>query len=198
MPLAFPSKSHETVVFGFFNIETDMLLLENLFFFADRFCQAAVSLAEKSEGPDADVRIDGFRIEDPAMMGSLHAAIHGVDFSGFIGEVYRQFPFPDNQAGFKQRPYGEKNRSLVEGLIHNYGKDQPIHLIWDEPTSTVSIEQFVFDQMTFGALIAYVIRGGYPRWRDGIRPHYVQEMMEKLSEISSPLFLGGEIFLANI
>jgi hypothetical protein len=103
MPLAFPSRSHGTVVFGFFNIETDMLLLENLFFFADRFCQAAVSLAEKSQGPNADVRIDGFRIKDAAMMGSLHGAIRGVDLSGFIGQVYRQFPFPDNPAGFKQK-----------------------------------------------------------------------------------------------
>ncbi len=46
MPLAFASRSHGSVAFGFFNIEIDMLLLEDLFFFADRFCRAVVDLLE--------------------------------------------------------------------------------------------------------------------------------------------------------
>src|SRR5208283_4103407 len=75
MPLAFHSKSHGVIVFGFFNIEPDMLLLENLFFFADRFCNAVVVLAEQSEETTAGVLMDGYRIKDPAMMGNLHGAI---------------------------------------------------------------------------------------------------------------------------
>ncbi len=38
MPLAHRSLSHGTVVFGFFNIDTDCLLLNNVFFFATDFC----------------------------------------------------------------------------------------------------------------------------------------------------------------
>jgi len=38
MPLAFDSSSHGKIAFGFFNIETDMLLLENYFIFATQFC----------------------------------------------------------------------------------------------------------------------------------------------------------------
>ncbi|MBC8441147.1 MAG: hypothetical protein H8D87_15855 [Deltaproteobacteria bacterium] len=37
MPLSFTSKSHGNIAFGFFNIESDMLLLEKYFFFADGF-----------------------------------------------------------------------------------------------------------------------------------------------------------------
>jgi hypothetical protein len=33
MPLTFESISHGTIAFGFFNIDSDMLLLEKYFFF---------------------------------------------------------------------------------------------------------------------------------------------------------------------
>jgi hypothetical protein len=39
MPLDFESLSHGTVAFGFFNIESDLLLLERSFFFASEFCE---------------------------------------------------------------------------------------------------------------------------------------------------------------
>ncbi len=32
MPLSFRSENHGNIAFGFFNIESDMLLLENYFF----------------------------------------------------------------------------------------------------------------------------------------------------------------------
>jgi hypothetical protein len=35
MPLAFESLSHGTIAFGFFNIESDMLLLDRYFLFAE-------------------------------------------------------------------------------------------------------------------------------------------------------------------
>ena len=35
MPLAFESLSHGTIAFGFFNIESDMLILDRYFLFAD-------------------------------------------------------------------------------------------------------------------------------------------------------------------
>jgi len=37
MPLAFESLSHGTIAFGFFNIASDMLLLEHYFLFATDF-----------------------------------------------------------------------------------------------------------------------------------------------------------------
>ena len=56
MPLAFDSLNHGTIAFGFFNIEIDMLLLENLFFFADRFCGA---VAELSRGREQVSQMEG-------------------------------------------------------------------------------------------------------------------------------------------
>jgi hypothetical protein len=186
MPLAFPSISHGEIAFGFFNLETDMLLLEHLFFFADRFCNAVVVLAEQSEATEG-VWMDGYRIEDPAMIGNLHGAIRGIDLRGFIGETYCQFPFPSNPQAFKQKPYGERNQSLLQNLIARYGSYQRICLLWDRELSTVSVEEFVFAQKDFAQLIAYVVRGGYPQWQDDVRPGYVRTMMAKLAEIASPL-----------
>lgn len=187
MPLAFPSTSHGVIAFGFFNIETDMLLLENLFFFADHFCNAVVTLAEQSEETEAGVWMDAYRIKDPAMMGNLHGAIQGIDLRGFIGKTYRQFPFPSNPQAFKQKPYGKENQFLIQSFIAKYGSEQRICLLWDRQLSTVRVEEFVFAQKDFAQLIAYVDRGGYPQWQDDVRPGYVRTMMAKLAEISSPL-----------
>jgi hypothetical protein len=187
MPLEFPSISHGVIAFGFFNIETDMLLLENLFFFADRFCKAVVVLAEQSEETEAGVWMDGYRIKDPAMIGNLHGAIQGIDLRGFIGETYRQFPFPSNPQTFKQKPYGKENQFLIQSFIAKYGSEQRIGLLWDRQLSTVRLEEFVFSQKDFAQLIAYIDRGGYPQWQDDVRPAYVRTMMAKLAKISSPL-----------
>ena len=187
MPLAFFSRSHGVIALGFFNIETDMLLLENLFFFADRFCKAVVALAEQSKGTEASVWMDGFRIKDSAMMGNLHGAIQGIDSTGFIGETYCRFPFPSNPQAFRQKLYGEKNQAVLQSLIAKVGTDQCVCLLWDRQMSTVSVDEFVFAQKDFSQLIAYVDRGVYPRWQDDIRPGYVRTMMARLAEISSPL-----------
>ena len=41
MPLAFESLNRGTIAFGFFNIDTDLLLLQQYFLFADDFCGAS-------------------------------------------------------------------------------------------------------------------------------------------------------------
>jgi hypothetical protein len=188
MPLAFPSQSHGTIAFGFFNIETDLLLLEQLFFFADRFCQAIIDLSERKGESQSELRLDGFRIIDPFLIGNLHGAIQGIDLSGFIGATYQKFPFPSDPKGFKQKPYGAKNQEYMRDLILNYGEQTKIKLLWDKSLARVRLDEFVFDEKTFSMLIFYVERGGYPRWHDEIRPAYIQLMLKKLAETSSPLF----------
>ncbi len=49
MPLSFRSESHGDIAFGFFNIESDMLLLENFFFFADVFCKKMIEISREDE-----------------------------------------------------------------------------------------------------------------------------------------------------
>jgi hypothetical protein len=187
MPLAFPSQSHGTIAFGFFNIETDLLLLEQLFFFADRFCQAIIDLSERKGESQSELRFDGFRIIDPFLIGNLHGAIQGIDLSGFIGATYQKFPFPSDPKGFKQKPYGAKNQEYMRDLILKYGKPAAIRIIWDQDSAKVSLDEYLFDQAVFTMLIAYVDQGGYPRWQDGIQPDFVHSMMKTLKKTSSPL-----------
>ncbi len=203
MPLAFPSRSHGVIAFGFFNIDCDMLLLEQVFFFADRFCAAVVELSNRSAAGEAGIQasIPGWRIRDPRKIGNVNLAIQGADLSGFIGATYLKFPFPLNPEGFRQQPDGARNRAVFEELIREFGEPETFTLRWDslaprehseqrmQPES-LSIGEFVFDLETFAALVSYVDRGGYPRWKDEQRPPYVLAMMNELRAVSSPLLDG--------
>jgi hypothetical protein len=172
LPLAFPSPSHGTVAFGFFNIDVDMLLLERHFFFAHDFCRAAIEVG----GGDRS-SIPGWRIDDPAHVGNLHGAIAGQDLTGFIGATYARWPFPEAPEDFKQDPDGHRNRDAAREMIAGFGVEQDIDLVCDE-RGRVTISGIDFDRRGFAALVAYVERGGYPRWRDEVRPGYVLDMME--------------------
>lgn len=185
MPLAFPSRTHGTVAFGFFNIETDMLLLEELFWFADRFCAAVVTLAEAGAGAGG-ASIAGWRIADRARIGHLRAAIAGVDLIGFIGATYREFPFPSSPAEFKQSPEGDRSQAFMTELIGEFGEPERFEVSWEADQDLVRIAEFAFDGAAFGKLVRYVEQGGYPRYRDEVRPRYVRAMCQRLGELSSP------------
>ena len=92
MPLSFESLSHGTIAFGFFNIESDMLLCDRYFFFADDFCARIGQIAEHAGDPDYRTIWEIHTIDIPEKIGDLMGAIHGIHFTGFIGELYRRFP----------------------------------------------------------------------------------------------------------
>jgi len=104
------------------------------------------------------------------------AAIHGIRYTGFIGEVYKQFPFPKREAEFKQKPEGFQNRAWMIALLERWAVSKTIPVRVDRQHETVSIGEYLFTREVFHQLIQYVWRGGYPRWRDEIRPDYVMEM----------------------
>lgn len=176
MPLAFPSLSHGTVAFGFFNIETHMLLLEQLYFFADRFCEAAVALSDERR---EEIELEAWRIGRREAAGNLHGAIAGLDLSGFIGATYRAWPFPRRPGGFRQAPDGQRNEARVRAMIDAFGTREPVILTQDR--AAVSIGEYRFSRAGFEQLLAYVVRGGYPRWRDDAPPGYVRQMIEALA-----------------
>ncbi len=178
MPLAFETKNRETVAFGFFNIETDMLLLEHYFFFASDFCEKVARMAEEIRKGVSQWRLKGFDIADVSKIGDLHGAIRGEWYVGFIGEVYRHFPFPDAMEEFKQNPEGFRTREVVENLIRKYGEPLDIPLGINEKKKDVVIGNYSFSYPEFQALIRYVWRGGYPLWKNDTRPRYVMEMKE--------------------
>lgn len=180
MPLAFESRSHGTVAFGFFNVEHDMLLLDRSFFFATCFCEAVVRLAR-----EGSATLAAYRAAGRAEAGDLHGAIAGVDLGGLIGETYRLWPFPARPEAFKQSPEGDRNREAVEAIARRHAEPTDLILCWDAGAGEVSVGEVRFDGPGFDALVAYVDRGGYPRWRDERRPAYVAAMLEAL-EASPP------------
>lgn len=190
MPLQFESVSHGVIAFGFFNIETDMMLLNDCFLFASDFCRYVVGAAESPPGEDYESRWEIYRIEDPRNVGNLMGAIHGVDRRGFIGEVYRLFPFPATEAGFRQAPDGFKSRSVVEEVIRKYDRKAIIPFRIDLKGSEVHIGEYVFSRQTFQRLVQYVWLGGYPRWKDGTKPDYVLSMKSKIEQSKNKIFDG--------
>lgn len=165
------------MAFGFFNVEIDMLLLEQNFFFADRFCRAVVSM--QSEG---EAMIDGFVIPNRRDVGNVNGAIQNWDRSGFIGATYEEFPFPSDLTQFKQKPNVEDNRVWTKTTIQRFGESLQIPMRQNEESQSLTIGNIVFDRSTLSELVAYVDRGGHPRWKNELRPSYVTTMMRALAE----------------
>ncbi len=188
MPLLFNSLSHGDVAFGFFNIETDLLLLNNYFFFASDFCTdvAAIAAADPDKVYEGTWRV---YILDEDEVGNLMGAIHGVDFHGFIGDVYRLFPFPKEEDAFKQNPDGHMRRQLVEAVIRKYADPQSVAVRVDDGGAVIDVGEYLFSREGFHDLLRYVWVGGYPRWREGKRPDYVEDMAALLFA-RHPLFEG--------
>jgi hypothetical protein len=189
MPLAFNTLSHGKIAFGFFNIETDLLLLNRYFFFASDFCRLLVEAIAHVRAGDWETAWVIVQIDDDRV-GDLMGAIHGADLRGFIGEVYRRFPFPQDPAGFKQNPEGFRTRSLLEPVLTDYGRTEEIPIRFRKEQGEVSIGKYRFTPENFQELLLYVWRGGYPRWRDDRRPDYVETMKESVENAGGFPFEG--------
>jgi hypothetical protein len=190
MPLAFRSINRGGIAFGFFNIETDLLLLDQYFFFAGEFCDFMGMLAEGGEGamPERTFPVDFIR--DRQNIGDLMGAIHGVRFSGFIGDVYRRFPFPSRQEDFQQKTEGFKQRQVIAALLNGYAEKIDINFSADAASERVQLGELLFTKTVFQELILYVWLGGAPRWKEWKRPAYVLQMKEKVECSKNWLFKG--------
>jgi len=178
VPLAFESESHGTIAFGFFNIYSDLLLLDHYFIFATDFCEAVCEFLTHKK---TEVTAPAYIIEDPAKIGDLHGAISGIRHTGFIGETYKSFPFPEDNKHFKQQTNGYKNKVVFEKMLLKFGSCTAMQLHRNKNNQQVTIDPFVFSPEYFSRLINYVIKGGYPQWLDGIAPDYVLKMKATIS-----------------
>jgi hypothetical protein len=190
MPLEFESFSHGKIAFGFFNIETDMILLEHYFLFANDFCDYISKIPEAPLKKIYESSWDIYFIENNFDMGNLMGAIYGIDLRGFIGEVYKLFPFPKHQEDFKQKPECSKNRTLIEELIQKYAKRINIPFVIHQKDDKIGIGEYLFHKNSFQELIKYIWSGGFPRWKDNIRPDYVLRMKDMIEQSKSLLFDG--------
>jgi hypothetical protein len=188
MPLAFSSLSHGEIAFGFFNIDVDMLLLEQYFLYADQFCESVVTLARAADLSTCRSSWDIRDIQPPEKVGDLMGAIHGIRYTGFIGAVYQKLPFPVRPEDFKQKPDGHNNRGIAEALIARYATKRSVPVVVNEPDQTVQIGGYHFSFSTFQELIRYVWRGGYPRWKNEEKPAYVSAMREEILSSQLQLF----------
>jgi len=181
MPLSFETLNRGAIAFGFFNIETDMLLLDRHFLFADLFCAEVAALA--AGDADAPFRRSWpvFTIRRPEDVGDLMGAIHGVRHTGFIGETYRRWPFPARPEDFKQAPEGHETRGDVEEMVDRFAEREDVPFAGDPEPGRAPIGEFSFSREGFQELVRYVWRGGYPRWRDEIRPAYVLDMRDAVA-----------------
>jgi hypothetical protein len=191
MPLAFESQSHGSIAFGFFNIESDMLLCDRYFLFADAFCAYLNDIAGQTKAQTnyesvwTVQRIDA--VED---IGDLTGAIHGTCFTGFIGALYRQFPFPFRSEDFKQNPAGFKTQSRVSEIIADYARKLEIPVNVHDGGGAIQVGEYRFNRKQFQELIKYVWRGGYPRWKDNVRPPYLTAMRSEILQNRRRIFEG--------
>jgi len=182
MPLAFDSASHGEIAFGFFNIDGDMLLLERSFFFADRFCSAVSHLAAADPDAAFETSIPAWFIDRAEDVGDLMGAIHGIRHTGFIGDVYRRYPFPSRPEDFRQKTRGFATRDEFRALIAPRAREGALRLAALPDTQEVLLGEFRFRREVFHELIGYVWRGGWPRWENDERPDYVEAMRAAVRE----------------
>ena len=188
MPLAFESLSHGTIAFGFFNIESDMLLCDRYFLFAEDFCRHIGLMAANAGEPDYQAAWPVWIIETAEEIGDLMGAIHGVRFTGFIGELYGHYPFPRQPAKFKQNPEGAQTQALVKDIISRYARQIDIRVAVDLEQMEMAIGSYHFSRNQFQELLKYVWRGGYPRWKNEIRPAYVLELEKQILSNRAGMF----------
>lgn len=189
MPLAFQSLDRGTVAFGFFNIDCDLLLLRRHFFFASAFTELVLAAAGAPADRPLDVPFDGWSVRSDRV-GNVMGAIHGYDRSGFIGAVYDRYPFPRRPEDFHQRADGAANRAEVEAILEVWAEPAVHRLVVDPILQQVRLANTAFDFAGFRELVAYVWRGGYPRWLDDVRPPEVRQMRGVIEASAHPLFAG--------
>jgi hypothetical protein len=190
MPLAFESINHGTIAFGFFNIDSDMLLLDRCFFFSTEFATHLSDLARAPAERSFTAVWEGYYIDRPQDMGNLMNAIHGIEFSGFIGEVYKLFPFPEDPDMFRQKPGGTTTRPSIERIMHRFAGPEKILLKVSSAGDEIEIGRYKFSRKVFQDMVIYVWLGGYPRWTEDSAPGYIREMKQNVESSAHPVFKG--------
>lgn len=176
MPLLFNSLNQGVVSFGFYNIETDGLLLGQHFFFCTDFCTAAKALFGKPLAETANTTLSGHVFHDPQRVGDLKGAIEGSHHSGFLGELYRMWPFPAAPKAFRQKLHCFENRLKTSYLLERMADSVEIQVAREAHFRRVTVGPYHFSHDGFARLLQYIVWGGYPTWED----HEESQLPEEL------------------
>jgi hypothetical protein len=195
MPLAFSSLNLGRVAFGFFHIEVQMLLLSNRFFFARDFCELMGELASARPDQPFEAVLKGWIIESSLDIGELHAAIAGISRQGFLGDLYRRWPFPQNRADFVQKTQGKATDKQVTLAIAGYGEQRKFAVASFDVGSGPCLDLcgYHFDQKGVRHLFEYLWQGGMPGWENKKRPDYLLETVAMIPK-SGSFWLGENDF----
>jgi hypothetical protein len=190
MPLGFHSLSHGLIAFGFFNIETDLLLMHQHVYWCRDFCELISDLAKTQPDRLFQARLKSWFIYDPADLGDLHGSIAGRTHYGLIGEIYRRWPFPEDMADFNQKPAGAAPKVEVMEIVERFGQARELEVSADAEKALLSLGEYQFNPNGSRALGDYVWRGGMPGWLGGERPDYLWEAAAGWREAVSPFVAG--------
>jgi hypothetical protein len=190
MPLSFQTLNRGSIAFGFFNIDSDLLLMDRVFIFTPEFCSNINNLADDSGKAPFKALWEVDIIDYPMDIGDLMGAIHNIRHMGFIGDVYRKYPFPSNPEDFRQKPEGFETREEIRAILDKYSRTASIPFSADPGSGEVTIGELEFSRSSFLELIQYVWLGGYPRWRGMVRPGYVSQMRQRVEASQNPIFKG--------
>ena len=61
---------------------------------------------------------------------------------------------------------------------------------FDRQRNLIDIGDYRFDARSFQQLIVYVWQGGYPRWKNGVRPPYVLALQQTVDQSNHPIVQG--------
>ena len=114
----------------------------------------------------------------------------GISFEGFMGELYKSYPFPEKRKDFRQNTHGYLSRPNVEPIIAKWGVRKNIEVLINHELAQVRIGEYHFTKSVFHDLIRYLWRGGLPKWQSEGRPGYVIEMKNRLQESQNRIFNG--------
>ncbi len=167
-----------------------MLLLEQYFLFGSEWCTHVAALSENAAENEFKSNWPVYAIEDRDKIGDLMGAIYGIRHIGFIGELYRRYPFPQQPEAFKQKTKGYLNQAIVRDMISGYARQIRLPFVALLKTGEIDIGEYKFSRDTFHELIKYVWRGGYPGWQDDTRPDYVEIMKAKIENQPEGVFEG--------
>ncbi|MCA1793127.1 MAG: hypothetical protein LC660_04500 [Desulfobacteraceae bacterium] len=77
----------------------------------------------------------------------------------------------------------------MQDLIAGFAEKKIVQMGFDD-RGHFRFGPYEFTQTVFHELIRYVWQGGYPRWKDGIRPAYVTAMADQTAKTNNQFFAG--------
>ena len=75
-------------------------------------------------------------------------------------------------------------------IIANYAEAIDIRVAVQNAGAEIKVGDYRFSNTQFQELLDYVWRGGYPRWKDDIRPAYVSAMGDNIMQNCQGIFEG--------